>query len=256
MMEKESPNALGRKVFFLHPSALTQNQIITELAQEEFEVYIIKDEGKLKGALELYPNSILFASINEGMKEGAWEELIKTLTEKGETTVDIGIIASANSELIQRKYTGLYKVKCGFTVLKSDFSSAIRQLISALNAVNAKGRRKYIRLIMEKETNVSVNLPMNGTFINGIVKDISVVGFSFVFKDEIELAKNGLFGDIQLKLQSQLLKAEGIVFGSRIDGNEKVYVILFTQRVDPEARAKIRKYIHSNLQNRLEQELK
>ena len=58
----DETNSLGRKVFFLHPSALLQNRIIDELAQEEFEVYVIKDELKIKQALEFYPNSILLAS--------------------------------------------------------------------------------------------------------------------------------------------------------------------------------------------------
>ncbi|MDR2028510.1 MAG: pilus assembly protein PilZ, partial [Treponema sp.] len=61
---------------------------------------------------------------------------------------------------------------------------------------------------------------------------------------------------IQIKLQSMLLKAEGIVFGSRMDGLEKIYVILFTQRIDPDVRVKIRKYIQSNLQAKMDGELK
>jgi hypothetical protein len=53
-----------------------------------------------------------------------------------------------------------------------------------------------------------------------------------------------------------LLKAEGIVFGSRMDGLEKIYVILFTQRIDPDVRIKIRRYIQSNLQAKMDGELK
>jgi hypothetical protein len=132
----------------------------------------------------------------------------------------------------------------------------VKQLITILNTVNAKGRRKYIRVIMEKETNITVNLPLNGTFVNGTIKDISVVGFSCSFADDPGLAKNRRFGDIQLRLQTQLLKAEGIVFGSRMDGEDKVYVILFTQRIDPDVRSRIRKYIQTTLQTRMDIELK
>jgi hypothetical protein len=82
-----------------------------------------------------------------------------------------------------------------------------------------------------------------------------VVGFSCVFEEDPKLTKNGLFGDIQVRLQSQLIKAEGIVFGSRMKRKKKVYVLLFSQHVDPSIRTKIRKYIQSNLQHNLEQEL-
>jgi hypothetical protein len=41
-----------------------------------------------------------------------------------------------------------------------------------------------------------------------------------------------------------------------MEGEEKVYVLLFSQHVDPSIRTKIRKYIQANLQHSMEQELK
>jgi hypothetical protein len=257
MTESDNLALLGRKAFFLHPSALTQNQIVAELAQEEFEVYILKDEDKLKQTLSKFPDSIVFASINEFLKENAWEALLKSIVENPENSkVDLGVIASTGDEDLKKKYSSQFNLRCGYTVVKSDYSVAIKQLVILLNNVNAKGRRKFIRLGTEKEANVTVNLPVNGTFINGTIKDISVVGFSCVFAEEPGLKKNGVVGDIQIRLQSQLLKAEGIVFGSRMEGTEKIYVILFSQRVDSSVRTKIRKYIQTSLQNLLDQELK
>ena len=60
MAENESSGSLGRKVFFLYPHAFVQNQVITELAQEEFEVYVAKDEVKIRHILKKYGNSIDF----------------------------------------------------------------------------------------------------------------------------------------------------------------------------------------------------
>ena len=256
MIEKDSTDTLGKKVFFLHPSGIIQNQVIAELAQEEFEVYIAKDEVKLRQGLAKYPDSIVFASINEGMRENAWEEWIRGVMGSPNTArVRIGIIASGADESIRHKYVEQFKVPCGYTILKADINGVIKQLVAILNSVNAKGRRKYIRAMTDNETNTSVNLPMNGTFVNGNVKDVSVVGFSCSFAEDPELTKNSLFGDIQIRLQSQLLKAEGIVFGSRMDAGEKTYVILFTQRIDPDVRTRIRKFIQSNLQSKMDQEL-
>jgi len=248
---------LGRKIFFLHPSAIIQNQIISELAQEEFEVYSVKDEVKLRTALKKYPDSIVFANINDGMKEKAWEDWIRGVMGSTETAgVDIGILTYGTDDALRKKYAEQIKIRCGFTVLKSDPGGVVKQLISILNGVNAKGRRKYLRALTEKETNVSVNFPVNGTYVTGQIRDVSVVGFSCSFKDDPELAKNSLFNDIQIRLQSQLLKAEGIVFGSRMDGEQKSYVILFTQRIDPSVRTRIRKYIQSNLQAKFDNELR
>jgi len=251
-------NSLGRKVFFLYPSAVIQNQIVAELAQEEFEVYIIKDEKKLKKALKTYPNSIVFANLNDGMKESEWEEWIRSVMGNQETEgVSIGILTyGAGDEALKQKYVEHFKVKCGYTVIKSDIPAAISTLVAILNSVNAKGRRKYIRALTGSETNVTVNLPVNGTFINGHIKDVSVVGFSCYFDEDPALAKNTLFNDIQIRLQSQLIKAECIVFGSRMDTGQKTYVLLFTPRTDQTVKSKIRNYIQSYLQGKMDSELK
>jgi hypothetical protein len=122
--------------------------------------------------------------------------------------------------------------------------------------VNAKGRRKYIRVVMGKgETASTVNLPVNGNFVNGIIKDISVVGISCTLDGNPEIPKNTLFKNIQIRLQTNLLKVEGILFGTRTDGLNTIYVILFTQRIDPDVRTKVRTYIQHTLQQRINPDL-
>jgi len=256
MPENDNKVLLGKKVFFLHPSTIVQNQVVTALAQEEFEVYIVKNELKLRDKLRKYSDSVVFACINEGLRENEWEDWIRSVTVNQETAgVSIGIIASGLVESTRRKFILQQKISCGYTVLKSDINDVIKQLITILNNRNCKGRRKYMRALTENEPNTTVNFPMNGTFVNGKLKDISVVGFSCSFEDDPGLVRNSLFGNIQIRLQSQLLKTEGIVFGSRMDEGQKTYVVLFTQRIDPEVRTKIRKYVQSNLQDIMDREL-
>ncbi|MDR0624115.1 MAG: pilus assembly protein PilZ [Treponema sp.] len=248
---------LGRKVFFLYPSAVIQNEVVAELVQQEYEVYIVRDHDALQRALKRYPGSIVFADIDERMSEKDWEAWIRGILSDPETSrTGIGILSVNNDEILQRKYINSVKVQCGYTVLKSDLKNSINQILDILKTMEAKGRRKYIRAVTENETLTTINLPLNGTFVNGTVKDISVVGLSCTFADDPGLVKNTLFQNVQIKLQTMLLKVEGIVFGSRMDGMAKIYVILFTQRIDPEVRTKIRKYIQQNLQTKMDAELK
>jgi len=257
MAEQGDADVLGKKVFFLHPSALIQNQVIEELVQEEFEVYSTKDETKLRKLLKKYHDSIVFANISDGMKETAWEDWIKSvMADSGTAGVGIGIIASNDDTSLRYKYATQIKVSCGYTVVKPPLPPAIKQLVSVLHNANAKGRRKYLRAITEQEANITVNIPMNGTFVTGTIRDISAVGFSCSFSQDPELAKNSHIPDMQIRLKSQLLKVPGIVFGSRVHLAEKVYVILFTQSASPDIHTKIRKFIHSLLQSRIDSELK
>lgn len=258
MSNAGSPSDIvGRKVFFLHPTAVVQNRIISELVQQEYEVYVAKHNDTLLRVLNKYTDSIVFVDINEQMPEKDWEVWITSIMQSPETKgVAIGIVSANDDELIKRKYLLSVKVACGYTALKSDLDKATVHIMEVLQKVEAKGRRKYIRAATGNESNTTVNLPINGMFINGVIKDISVVGISCCFDEDPELTKNALFKDIQLKLQSTILKVEGIVFGSRMDGRDKIYVILFTQRIDPDVRTRIRKYIQSNLQSKMDIELK
>ena len=248
---------VGKKVFFLYPTAVIQNRIISELVQQEFEIYIAKDKDALKRLFRKYPDSVVFVDINEQLTEKEWETWITGIMNAPDTrNVSVGIVTANDDELIKRKYLLSVKVPCGYTVLKFDLDKAIQHIIEVLQAVDAKGRRKFIRATMGKDTNATINLPVNGMFINGQIKDISVVGISCTLEGNPDIVKNTLFKDIQVKLQSSLLKVEGIVFGSRMDGREKVYVLLFTQRIDPDVRTRIRKFIQQNLQSKIDSELK
>jgi len=248
---------VGKKIFFLHPNAVVQNRIINELVQHEYEVYITKNQDSLRRVLCKYPDSIVFVDINEQLSEKEWEAWITAVMKAPDTrSVAIGVISTNDDELIKRKYLLTYKVPCGYTVLKSDLGKALAHIHQVLLAVDAKGRRKFIRATTENETNTTVNLPFQGMYLNGQIKDISVVGISCTFEHNPDIVKNMLIKDIQVKLQSTILKVEGIVFGSRMDGKEKIYVLLFTQRIDPDVRTKVRKYIQANLQAKMDNELK
>ena len=243
----------GKKIFFLYPTTVVQNRIIVELIQQEYEVYIAKNKDKLKKVLRKFPDSIVFVDINEQMAEKEWDIWITGIMEAPDTKdIAIGIVTPNDDEQIKRKYLLALKVPCSYTVLGFDLKKAMANIISVLQSVDAKGRRKYIRATIERESNATINLPVNGNFVNGQIRDISVVGISCTLDDNPEIPKNALFKDIQIKLQTSLLKVEGIVFGSRVEGRETIYVILFTQRIDPEVRTKIHKYIQSNLQKKMD----
>jgi len=246
----------GKKIFFLFPSAVMQNRIIFELVQHEYEIYMAKNKDTLRRVLRNYPDSIVFVDINEHMSEKEWETWITAVMNAPDTkTVSIGIITANTDEDLRQKYLQTIKVACGYTVLKFDLEKAIKQLVETLQAAGAKGRRKFIRASIDGDT-ATINLPLEGSFVNGRIKDISVVGISFTLEGNPEIPKNAVVKDVQIILQTNRIKVEGIVFGSRMDGKEKIYVLLFSQKTDSEVRSKIRKYIQHSLQVKMDVELK
>jgi len=251
----DKPVFEGRKVFFLYPTASVQNQIITELVQQEYEVYTCKDHVQLVRVLKKYPNSLLFVNVDEGMHGEEWEKWIATL-KTSMPDLQFGIFSSNSSEEMQEKYLNGLKVSCGFMTLKVDMSKTIGVVVSVLEKMNVKGRRKYIRVTTDDEQTATINVPFDGGYINGTINDISVVGFSCVFEKEHVFKKNSLYKNIQIRLKTMLLKVEAVMFGSRQNDNGMaVYVFLFTQRVDSDVRVKIRKYIQLNLQSKMDAQL-
>lgn len=252
-MANDENDITGRKIFFLYPPVVVQNDVIAELIEQEFEVYTVRDHEKLRRLLRRFNDSIVLINIDDQMAEKDWATWIqKLMADPSMAKISLGVLSSADDPALAQKYTTILKLPCGFTPIKSDLRSSIVHLMEALNAVDARGRRKYLRATSDNESLTTVNLPYNNMFVKGVIKDISAVGFSCAFEEDPEIEKNTLCQDIQIKLHTQLLKTEGIVFGNRMDGMTKIYVILFTQRIDPSVRTRIRRYIQSNIQAKID----
>jgi hypothetical protein len=199
----------------------------------------------------------VFASIDETLSANKWEGWIRSIMGNEATKgISIGVLSNTNNEDARRLYLNSVKVSCGFIPVKMELAKVMKVMLDILKAAEAKGRRKYIRADTRGETLTTINVPHNGAYVTGEIRDISVVGLSCVFTQDPELQKNTLLPDIQIKLQSSLLKAEAIAFGSRMDGEERVYVLVFTQKIDPAVRTKIRSYVQKNLQTKMDAELK
>ena len=241
----------GRKVFFLHPSAFVQNTIIEPLVQQEFEIYMVKDETKIPKILKKYPDSVVFACIDEVLTPKQWEEwVIQHRATPSASEMELGVLSNTNNDDVRKLYVETLKVPCGFIPIKPD-TKAIKALIEVLNTLKAKGRRKYVRADTQHEAMTTINLPVGDSFVTGEIRDISVVGLSCTFSKELDVNKNAIFHDIQLKLQSALIKVEGILFGSRTEEGEVpqiIYVFLFSPKTDAAIKAKIRTFIQKRIQ--------
>ncbi len=250
-----SLDILGKKIFFLFPSVLVKNEVIPELIQLEYEVYISSNEKKLKAALKKYPGSIVFVNIDDGLSEPDWDTWIQGIMRVEEWHVSVGILSSGSDGKRQRKYLNILKVQAGFVPVKSDIEKILTQITNILKTLDAKGRRKFIRVAFPRDSLTTINIPYDNRFITGQINDISVVGLSCIFEEDPDLTKGVQIKDIQIKLHGMLLKTDGIVFGSREDDEGKIYVILFTARIDPDVKTRIRKFMQNSMQEKMDAEL-
>ncbi|MDR0730581.1 MAG: pilus assembly protein PilZ [Treponema sp.] len=254
-MDKEEPSfaLLGRKIFFLNPLPPVQNEVVDELIQREYEAYVARDRAALRRTLKSLPGSIIFIDIDQIITEKEWESWIRELIKAGDLEdIRIGILTGNRSDLLQNKYANMLKLPGGYTMLHRDLRITIAQILNILNTNNAKGRRKYLRTTAEKEGQAVVNFPVGGQFLSGTVSDISTAGFSCVFNTDPGFPKNSSFPNVQIKLKHTIINVEAAILGSRLEGKDKMYVALFTDRISPDTQVKIRKYIQANIQARMD----
>jgi hypothetical protein len=248
----------GKKIFFLFPSVIIQNEIMSELTQQDYEVYGVKNVKNFQRIVSSnYPDSLVFANIDEGMYESEWEDFIRGLIEpEGAAPVLVGILSSNSDAALKWKYTNQVKIQCGFIPVKTDTSKTLLALQKVLTVHQAKGNRKFITASVEHETGIMINIPHNGAYINGRIREISPKGLCCTFNPDPKFDQNTLFEDVQLRLGSILAKVEVIVFGIRREESGAVYVLLFTNRTDAEAKSRIRKFTQAFLQSRMDLELR
>ncbi len=249
-------DTLGKKVFFIYPHSVIQNQLIQELIDREYEVYFINDHSKIESICEYYTSPIIFINIDEALEESQWEKLIRTTIENDSTGhAKIGILTYNENTQLAQKYLMDIMVPCGFIKLKLGVNDSTDIIIKTLDANEVKGKRKYVRAQCNLDE-ATLNISHKGKLRGGRIVDISSVGMAVQFDANMEIEKNTYLKDIQLKLRGILLRVSAVVIGHRqIEDNQMIYVLLFDQYVTNQIKSKLRSYINRSLQHEMERKL-
>lgn len=247
----------GKRVFFLYPHSVIQNEMINELIKSEYEIYLIPDHIKATRLFHQYASSIVFINIDEVLKEPEWEGYIKSLLADPELdSLRIGILTYNNSPELAQKYLMDMMVPCGFIKLSLGLKESTDIVLKVLEANEAKGRRRFLR-VKCPEGSATFNLRQPNRTVTGLILDISSVGMAVAFDNSVNFTARTLLQDMQLKLKNYLCMVTAIVMGTRADESGRtVYILLFDAKLPQEARHKIRNYIQLNLQTSIEHEIK
>ena len=250
-------NQFGKKIFFLYPHSVIQTDLIHTFIANEYEVYTLKDYLKVKQVLKKHKNSILFINIDDVLKEDQWFDYVKSIVNNEDfKDVQVGILTYNENEELARKYLIDITVPCGFIQLKLGRDESSKIILKTLAVNNGKGKRKYVRATSSNHTKATFNVTIGADLSTGHINDISSVGMSVVFDNDIGFKKNALLRNMQLKLNGKLVLLDTIVFGSRdIEDNKRLYVLMFTNEMLEDSKYKIHEYIRMTLQANLDKEI-
>lgn len=247
---------LGKKVFFLYPHSVIQEELVQHISINEFEVYLVNDHARLVNVLGKYPNSILFVNIDERLKEEEWERYIRSLMQNERTGgIQIGILTYNEDKELARKYLMDIMVTGGYIQLKLGLKESTRIILQTLMANEAKGKRKFVRATCPSNITTEFNVELMGNMYNGYIKDISTAGMACFFESEIDLPAKTALTRMQLKLRSRIVMVSGVIAGKRRVPNSVLYVVIFTQYISGDAKQRISDFVYRTLQAEMKKEL-
>ncbi|MDR2078533.1 MAG: PilZ domain-containing protein [Treponema sp.] len=221
----EQPPIEGKKVFFLYPHSVIQDDMVDELIMQGFEIYMLRDHKRARKLIEHFPGSIMFINIDERLEEAEWEAYIQEILDNPKIRTKLGILSYNSDRELMEKYLMKMMVPCGYVQLKQGVKESTLIIRNALLANEAKGRRKSFRAVCEDN---SGTMNFNGDFglITGKLLDISAAGFAARIDTPPYLEKNTLLRKVQLKLRGSLAMVDLIYLGPRFDSDD-VWILLF-----------------------------
>jgi len=246
------PDMFGKKVFILYPQSVIQEEMLHLLVAAEYEVALLRDTHQTLRVLEKYPDSILFVNIEAALEEAQWERFIRNILSTEKTRdVRIGILAYNADPELTKKYLMDIGIQCGYVTLKLGLKESLKIIVKALEANEARGRRKFVRAICGPEDKAAFNVKYGSGYLTGTIIDISSVGMACSFDTSHRLKPGVKLEDIQLKLKAVLCRVSGELVGVQKDKEERV-LIMFSKDVSPRDRYKIHQFVYERLQEAID----
>jgi hypothetical protein len=248
----EQPDASGKKIFFLYPHSVIRDEMLDLLIMAGYETYTLMDEKKGRKLLAKFPGSIMFINIDEGLKEKEWEVYIREI-QKNPQIQDcrLGIMSYNQDRNLMQKYLMDLTIPCGYVQLKLGLHESTKIILNVLEANEARGRRKCIRVDCHDDISSSLNYKGELAVYHGNILDISSVGVAAKFKELDAHAINSVMRDVQLRLRGGLIMIDMIFMGQRQD-DKQVYILLFDPKITTENKIAIHRYIKVCLQKNID----
>ena len=247
-MDKQ-PDAAGKKIFLLHPHSVIREEMLDLLIMAGYETYTLMDEARARKLLAKFPGSIMFINIDEGLKESEWEAYIREIQENPQTKDSrLGIMSYNQDRVLMQKYLMDLAIPCGYIQLKLGLNESTKIILGALEANEARGRRKCIRADCHDDISSSLNFKGDlEEIFHGSIMDISSAGVAAKFDKFVNLPTGSVLKNVQLKLRGGLVMTDMILIGQRQD-DKHIHILLFDAKLSTENKLVIHRYIKQCLQ--------
>ena len=239
---------VGKKIFLLYPHSVIREDMLDLLIMAGYETYTLVDEKKAMKLLAMFPGSIMFINIDEGLKENEWEIYVRAVQENPKTRDSrLGIMSYNQDPVLMKKYLMKLEVPCGYVQLKLGVQESTKIILSALEANEARGRRSSIRASCEDDKNATVNFKDNSQFLHGKILDISSAGIAARFDKLPSYPINAILRSVQLKLHGVIVMTD-MIFVAQRPNDRLSQVLLYGPKLSTNSKLVIHHYIKQCLE--------
>lgn len=254
-MAEPDKSIYGRKVFFINPNPNFEQQIITRLRCMEYEVYSISDYRRAKPILRKNADSICFCIIESQLSLKGWHNFIKSFEEERVFgPLNIGVIVHPISEDKLKNFVADIQLDAGIIKHEQDPEAFFREIIKSLDAKNAKGLRRYVRVDCLNEPQADLLWFKNSKLFKLKIIDISSAGLAAQLptKHAGDVGINQIIEGVTLNLRNESVNVDIKVTAIKAAADFLLVVIMFELTTAPESINKIRKYIAESLQTKIQ----
>lgn len=245
-----------KKVFFLRPRDTLLIDMLKKLRKTGYEVYEIPSLTIMEDILRKYKNAFLFVNIDDNIiSEECWLYTIKGLKVRKEFQgIKVGVF-HYSKDYLSKSFLLDVGIDLGFIQLsrkKGKLKSNFRIVLAALQANEALGRRKSIRLAVE-DRNYKVDISCGDRVITGDVLDMSYMGIgcSFPYTDLIK--EKSLIDNIVIKGENTFIdELSGLCLSKRGD---KIVIVFNKKKTSLSSIKKINNHIQTCFNNEFKKEV-
>lgn len=236
----------GRRVLFVDPPSVVQEQMIHFLVSAQYEAAIVKDHRRLNAVLKKFPQSVVYFNLDTRVPPPALEQIVRAvISGKDDHGAEVGILSYNRNPEVAQRYLMELGATCGYVVLELGFQKSARIAIKALEAVEARGDRRFVRVKVPNGKG-SYHVKLGGADITGEILDISEAGMACFMSGEY--GPDTELPDIQLRLWGSLLRVSGVIRGTRRTPQGTVYVVMFDEIDDSAAKGKLYTFLRRVMQ--------
>ncbi|TVR74752.1 MAG: PilZ domain-containing protein [Spirochaetaceae bacterium] len=218
------------------------------LVTAQYEAAIIKDHRIVQAVLGKFRNSVIYFNADTRLGTGALDQIIRAVMQgRDRHGADVGVLSYNENPERAQHYLMELGVSCGYITLNIGFEKSARIIMKALEAAEARGERRFVRVTVPSgRGKLNINLNSGAQTLSGTILDVSEVGMACMLSETYP--PGTIFPDIQLQLWGSLCRVSGRIAGKRDVTDGIVHVVMFDPIKESSTRSKLYAFLKRVMQ--------